>query len=240
VSLKYSLTFLALAVACVVFARALWDTVDWFGAAFLYPAVSFLLLSVAYAGVGPRLLLKRPCGRRSIMAWIWLGPYFLLNALTFGLYRMMSREPAYVQVSPNVYFGRRLSASESAAVQWESVLDLAGEFVETRRLREVPGYKSLPVLDATAPNTEQLRSAVAWVAEGAATGPVYVHCALGHGRSACVVIAYLLSVGVVSTVAEGVRLLGSLRPGVRLQPAQWEQLRVFESQPRQRPVPRPD
>jgi hypothetical protein len=234
-SLKYSFLFLVLAVACVVLTLALWDFVGWFGIAFLYAAVSFLLLAVAYMGAGPGLLLKRESGRHSILAWLLFGPYFLLNTLTFGLYRLMSREPAYVQVAPNVFFGRRLSRSECGANRWVGVLDLAGEFAESHQLRELAGYKSLPVLDATAPTEEQLRSAVAWVTAGAASGPVYVHCALGHGRSACVVIAYLLSVGVVDTVAEGVRLLRSLRSGVRLHPAQRQRLRMFGSQPQDIP-----
>jgi protein-tyrosine phosphatase len=89
----------------------------------------------------------------------------------------------------------------------------------------------LPVLDGTAPSEEELRSAAAWVAAAVAEGPVYVHCALGHGRSACVVIAYLLSVGAVGCVAEGVQRLRSLRPGVRLQPPQLRLLRRFEPPP---------
>jgi hypothetical protein len=229
VSLKYSVTFLVLAIACVASTLATWDLVGWFAFTFLYASVPFFLLAVAYAGVGPRLLLKRASGRRSILAWGLFGPYFLLNVLTFLLYRLMSREPSYVQVAPNVFFGRYLSASECGAMHWVSVIDLAAEFGESRRLREIEGYQSLPVLDATAPTEEKLRAAVACVAANATAGPVYIHCALGHGRSACVVIAYLLSVGVVSTVPEGIRLLRSLRPGVHLHPAQREQLRVFES-----------
>jgi protein-tyrosine phosphatase len=110
------------------------------------------------------------------------------------------------------------------------VLDLAGEFPAARPHRELPGYWSLPVLDATAPTEQELRSAVTWVAEAVKSGSVYVHCALGHGRSACVVIAYLLSIGAVGTVAEGVLLLQSLRPGVRLHPTQLRLLRRFEPQ----------
>ncbi len=227
-SLKYSLTFLVLALACVATALATWGSVGGLGVVFLYPAVSSSLLAVAYAGAGPGLLLKRASGRRSVLAWALFGPYFLLNALTLGLYRLASREPACVQVAPNLFFGRRLASREGAAVGWVGVLDLAAEFAESRRLREVAGYKSLPVLDATAPTEPQLRAAVAWVTEGVASGPVYVHCALGHGRSACVVVAYLLSVGVVATVAEGVRLLRSLRPGARLNAPQRQRLRLFE------------
>jgi|SRR5579872_6418640 len=227
-SLKYCLVFLILAFACVVLTLALWEYVAWFGVVFIYCAVSFLLLSIAYAGAGPGLLLKRASGRHPIIAWLLFGPYFILNSLTFCLYRLMSNEPPYTQVAPNIFFGRRLTPRECEENRWVSVLDLAGEFAESHQLRKLEGYKSLPVLDATAPTEEQLRSAVAWLIASVATGPVYVHCALGHGRSACVVIAYLLSVGIVGSVAEGVQLLRSLRAGVRLHPEQHQRLRVFE------------
>ena len=231
VPLRYSLTFLVLAAACVVVSLAVWDSVGWALVLPLYSALSFGLLAAAYAGAGPRLLLKRATGHRSIFGWLLFAPYFLLNAVTFGLYRLLSRESAYVQVAHNLFFGRRLSAREAEAEAWVGILDLAGEFPAAWWSRSRPGYRSLPVLDATAPSEEELRSAVAWVAEAAAAGPVYVHCALGHGRSACVAIAYLLSVGAVSTVAEGVQLLRSLRPGVRLHPPQLRLLRRFEPPP---------
>jgi hypothetical protein len=227
--LRYSVTFLVLAAAFVVVAVAAWDSVGWAAIVPLYAALSFALLAVAYAGAGPRILLKRPNGRRSAIGWLLLAPYFLLNTLTFGLYRLLSREPAYAEVAPNLFFGRRLSAREAEAGGWAGVLDLAGEFPAGWWQRSRPGYRSLPVLDAAAPTEEELRSAAAWVAQAAAAGPVYVHCALGHGRSACVVIAHLLVSGRVATVAEGVRLLRSLRPGVRLHPPQARLLRRLES-----------
>jgi hypothetical protein len=223
--LRYSLTFLVLAAAFVVVAIAAADSVGWVVVLPLYAALSFVLLAAAYAGAGPRLLLKRATGRRSVFAWLLFAPYFLLNALTFGLYRLLSREPAYVQIAPNLFFGRRLTAREAEAAGWVNILDLAAEFPAAL----VPAvYRSLPILDATAPTENELRSAVEWIAAAVGSGPVYVHCALGHGRSACVVIAYLLSVRAVGTVAEGVQRLQSLRPGVRLHPPQLRLLRRFE------------
>ena len=218
-----------LAAACVVSTLVAWDFIGWFGLVFLYVAFSFLLLAIAYAGAGPKLLLKRTSGRRSVVAWALFGPYFVLNAQTFGIYRLLTREPAWVQIAPNVFFGRRLSSCECEEIRWSHVLDLAAEFTECRQLRELTGYQSIPVLDATAPTEEQLRSAVEWMTTSTASGPIYVHCALGHGRSACVVIAYLLSTGVVATVADGVKLLRLLRAGIRLTPAQSQRLRAFES-----------
>ncbi len=194
----------------------------------LYLALSFTLLAIAYAGAGPRLLLKRGDGSRAVLGWVLFAPYFMLNAITFGLYRVLTRELAYVQVTPTLFFGRRLSSHEHRMGGWSSVLDLACEFTAPKHVRKLPGYRSLPVLDATAPIETELRSALDWLSEAVATGPVYVHCALGHGRSACVVIAYLLTIGTVATAKDGIKLLRSKRPGVRLHPSQLHLLRGFE------------
>lgn len=229
-SWKQSLTFLVLAIGCVVSADAASEIAGWLAGAFLYAAFSFLLLAVAYAGVGPGLLRKRASGRRSVWAWLMFGPYILLNHIAFGFYRRLSRESASALVVPNVFFGRRLLAHECDAGRWVGILDLAAEFEEVRPLRKLSGYLSMPVLDATAPTEAQLRSAIVWIANTLAAGPIYVHCALGHGRSACVVIAYLLSVGEVATAEEGEQRLQSLRPGVRLNSKQRQRLRTFETE----------
>ena len=224
--MRYRATFAALALTSAAASLAARDALGWAASAIaLYCALSLAALSAAYAGAGPRLLFKRPSGRRAPLGWLLLAPYLLLTAATFSLYRLLSREPAFARVAPGLYFGRRLSAGESRAAGWVGVLDLAGELAAAW---VPPRYRSLPVLDATAPSETELRSAVAWVRQSLAAGPVYVHCALGHGRSACVVVGYLLSIGSVSTVAEGVGLVRSLRPGVRLCPAQLRLLCRFE------------
>jgi protein-tyrosine phosphatase len=231
VDAKYGIVFLILAGVAALVAVAGWETLGWPVLALGYTAVSFLLLAAAYFGVGPRLFAKRATGRASARGWLLFAPYFLLNFLTFRLYRAFHREPAYARLTPALYFGRRLTAREvreARPLGWVAVLDLAAEFAEVAPFREFPRYRSLPVLDATAPAEEQLREAVAWLTEAAATGPVYVHCALGHGRTACVVVAYLLAVGVVGSVSEGTRLLRSLRPGVRLNRSQRRALRPYE------------
>ncbi len=227
-SWKHSFAFLLLAVGCVVSAHAASEIAGGFGVAFLYAAFSFLLLAVAYAGAGPGILLKQSSGRRSVWAWILFGPYIVLNHIAFGFYRRLSREPPSVEVVPNVYFGRRLLAQECGAGKWVGVLDLAVEFDEVRQLRKLSGYRSMPVLDATAPTEDQLRAAIAWIANTVTAGPIFIHCALGHGRSACVIIAYLLSVGEVVNVEEGEQRLQLLRPGVKLNPMQRQRLRAFE------------
>jgi predicted protein tyrosine phosphatase len=221
-SVAYGLVFTVLAALAAFAAVLASEPLLWplriAGAA---AALSFLLAAVAYFGAGPRLLFKRATGRRHPAAWLIHWPYFALATLAYRLAVLFSRESAHVEVAPNVFLGRRLTAREARRAEgWAAVLDLAAELPEPRPLRELANYRSLPILDATAPSREQLRDAVEWVKQHAASGPVYVHCALGHGRSATVVAAYLLAVGLAADAKAAVKHLRELRPGVRLNCAQ--------------------
>jgi predicted protein tyrosine phosphatase len=194
-------------------------------------ALSFLLVGAAYFGAGPRLFFKRANGRRVAWAWLVHWPYFALTALSYRFSLVIVREAAYVQVAPNVFLGRRLTAREAGRAEgWLAVLDLAAEMPEVQPLRDVANYRSLPVLDATAMSLEQLRDAVEWAKRHTTTGPVYVHCALGHGRSALVVAAYLLATGSAPDAKSALKHLRDLRPGVRLHRPQRRVLNTFAAE----------
>lgn len=195
----------------------------------VYPAASFLLMAVAYGGGGSKLLGKRVDGGRRWWARLLLAPYLLLTRFSFLLYKMFGRHPAASVVAPNLILGRRLTALEANQFPDAAVLDLAAEFSETPAFRRPERYLSLPVLDATAPTLDQLNAAVNWISANLPHRPVYVHCALGHGRSASVLIAYLLRSGGVKSVRDGLLRLRRLRPGVGFSPGQRERLRQWES-----------
>jgi protein-tyrosine phosphatase len=86
------------------------------------------------------------------------------------------------------------------------------------------------LLDASAPTVGQLREAVAWLRELESLGPVYVHCAAGHGRSVCIVVAYLLAIGAADSIEAAERRLRELRSGVRLNADQIRSLRQFQAE----------
>ena len=92
-------------------------------------------------------------------------------------------------MAPNVFFGRRLMEGEARkalhAAGFVAVLDLAVEFAEPAAFRGLAGYTSLPLLDGAPVEAAALDRCVAWVQERRGRGPVYIHCALGHGRSSC-------------------------------------------------------
>jgi Dual specificity phosphatase, catalytic domain len=222
---KYSGLFLAMA-AIAGYGIAVSESTT-AKAAMAWIGASFMIVAAAYALAQPGLLFKRIDGKRPWWAWMLLWPYYVLVWVSLLVFRQVDRRPASTEIVPGVWLSRRLSGSEaeSSGVGWKSVLDLAGEFPRTAMLNAA--YFSLPVLDGTPPTTHQFRAGVSWIMERRANGPVLIHCALGHGRSASMVIAWLIMAGEEQTVQRAVERVRRSRPGVGLKPSQKIQLEKF-------------
>jgi protein-tyrosine phosphatase/membrane-associated phospholipid phosphatase len=206
-------------IACAGSGIALWPE----GGVLLWPAVSLGIITVAYLGVGPGVFRKER-GRLPLSVKIVLGPVLLGQHLSLLYYRRQSR--AWDEVAPGVLIGRVLSKQEAAVVSADAVLDLTGEFSEAKPFLAVT-YRNIPVLDLTAPTTQQLRDAVAFITEHAANGKVYIHCKIGYSRSAAVVGAYLLAIGKAKTAEDAVAILRAARPSIVVRPEAWAALRQF-------------
>ena len=180
----------------------------------LLAATPGLLAVVAsYAGLGPRLFLKRE-GRLHLLSRLLFWPYLLPNWLVWEVLRRRAGEEPCVEVMPGLWLGRRLTGRE--ARPFRAVLDLTCEFSEPEALRRAPAYLCVPVLDGCAPSRIALETALEFIARHHREAEVYVHCAMGHGRSATVVIAHLLATGAEADVSAAERRLAALRPRVRL------------------------
>jgi protein-tyrosine phosphatase len=211
--MKYALVFAALAGYLGVLAVALG------GWAYLlfWPAVAFLLFAVAYACARPGLLGKRPDGRLAWWSFVLFGPVLALLWAVWHLQRLLSRQPACHEVAPGLWLGRRPFARELPAGV-ALVVDLTAEFPAARGLTIGREYVVLPTLDGAAPPEPGFTALVERVAGSA--GPVYIHCAMGHGRSATLAAAVLVARGLAADAHEAERLLRRVRPGVRLNPGQ--------------------
>lgn len=207
-------TFFAGLAAAAAWRAARGPTWPW--ALLLWPGLSGLLLAAAYAAGAPGLAGKRPDGRLAAWSWLLLLPYHALSWTSLLLGRALGGEAPCHEVAPGVWLGGRLLGREVAALDGvRAVLDLTCELPEHPALR-ARGYRCLPVLDALPPPPPLLREAVAWLEARRVEGPVYVHCALGHGRSATVVAAWLVATGRAPDAAAATTALRRVRPGVRL------------------------
>lgn len=212
-AVKYTLVF-ALCSAGLALSARNFGGVGWL---LLWPASSFLLISMAYAGVGPSLLGKRPDGTIAPASLVLLLPFLLLTWLSWHGLRLFSRRPPYHQIAPGVWLGRRLLASELPD-GISVVVDLTAEFFEPAGIRRRCDYHCLPTLDARAPDEAAFRELMKQLAD--LDRNLYVHCASGCGRAPTLGVALLIARGRVASVEEGERIVRAIRPGVHLEPVQ--------------------
>ena len=225
--MKYALVFLALSLACALDAAT---ASPWLlRVALVSCALAFGGVGFAYAFISPRAFFKRADGGLPALSYLVYAPYHALNALSLWVFRRSSRENDWDEIAPNVYLGCRLSARDQAEIETlriARVLDLTSEFAETPFLRALD-YCCIPLLDTHAPTLTQLRAGANWIAQS--DDPIYVHCALGHGRSATFVAAYLLLSKRAQSAADAVSQIQKLRPRIGLSREQMAVLRCLES-----------
>lgn len=184
--------------------------------ALLWPAMSFLLVGVAYLTRRPGMLGKRVNGTFPWWVILGLGPFLLLSWSTWcGLRALRNEEPSNA-VLPGLWVGRRPLAHELPHGA-RLVVDLTAELAASAEVRCRPGYLCVPMLDGTAPERRTLESLLERLR---GEDGILVHCAAGHGRSATVVAALLIERGHATGVAQAEARLRERRPGIRLSAAQ--------------------
>lgn len=182
--------------------------------------IAFLGVSLAYLLGNPRIFLKQPRGNLSWLSYLIFWTYFLLNTFTLALFCSFSKENSINEIIPNLYLGRRLWPFEVQYLSTfgiNSTLDLTAEFNEISFIRNHHDYWCIPILDTLAPTVKQLELAVAWLKTRLDRQEnVLVHCALGHGRSAIIIAAFILQSGIMKNSNDALNFIQSKRTGLHL------------------------
>lgn len=195
------------------------------GGLLLWPAFSLLMISLGYWGMGPGVF-RKVDGRLPIAARFWLAP--VLSGTWIVQRWMMRGAVPHAEVLPGVRLGRRPGRREVAELESlgvARVLDLTAEYDAPAWSRHVE-YAGVPMLDMAAPEAEDLSRCVEHVERARKGGGVYIHCAMGLGRSVMVAAAYLLASGRASDVEQAVEAVRRVRPGAKLTP---EMVSVLEA-----------
>jgi len=211
--MRYAIVFAVLAAVLAVDAAYVGD----WGWLLLWPAASFAVVALAYAGLGPRLLGKQTEGTIAAWALVLHLPYFALTWGVWHVQRRLSRAQPVHEIARGVWVGRRPLPHELPEAV-TLVVDLTGEFRELAGVRAGRTYVCLPTLDAMVPRADDLRRAVEVASKW--DGPVFIHCAAGHGRTGMFAAAVLLARGLTPDLRTAIDLLRAARPGIRLNPAQ--------------------
>lgn len=207
---------LAIALSILGLRAGLWGILlVWLGS-------GFFVLGLAHLRRFHGVFGKRPDGKIPLWSWFLFFPLLVYTLVTWHLLRLLGREERMHQVSEQLVIGRRLLAREIPG-DFVNYVDLTSELPETRVARETPGFLAFPILDASAPEPDALRAAVSRLRPGR----TFIHCAQGHGRTGLFALAVLLSSGTVRSVEEGLSLLASARPAIRLSLEQKRCIRAF-------------
>lgn len=181
----------------------------WFG----WPACALGFTSIAYLTANPRWFQKASGTPSPAAEWILL-PATIFTRLVQS--RWLRTQPAWREISPGVFFGRRLNEAEAAAFLEShpnlAVIDLTCESKETNTFREHSRYFLIPVLDLTVPDAATRATACAIIRDELLRGPVFIHCLLGLGRSAYVAAAWLMQSGQCGTAEEAVERIRAIEP----------------------------
>jgi len=204
-ALRYAIA----AIATAALAQVLGGAGYWL----LWPALSLGLVAVAYAFVGAAAFQKDGEGRQGMAArWLFL-PYRIgawINA------RLWTRsDPPAVHVADGVWIGRMPLRHELATLPTRRVVDLCAELPAPRGLEALRAH---PALDLVAVDRSTLEQAAASIETLRRDGPVLVFCALGYGRSAAVIAAWLLMTGRAADATQAVAMVRTAKPRVVLDP----------------------
>ena len=207
--MRNALTFLVIAAGLVVLA-VLYPGARWL---LLWACGNCVVVAAAYAWHAPQVFGKRADGTMTWGPRLLLMPYLWLTWLVWYGQIRFSREAVCDEVAPGLWLGRRASAAE-VPPGISLMVDLTSEFAEPAALRTGRVYLYLPTLDNAAPDRKEFDEAVQTIA--AWEGGVYIHCALGHGRSALVAAAVLVARGLAGSPEEAWTRVKQARPGVKL------------------------
>ncbi|WP_199246533.1 dual specificity protein phosphatase family protein [[Phormidium] sp. ETS-05] len=185
---------------------------------FCWPGISLLTLAAAYLGLGAKVFGKGEKGKMSPIAVILFLPYLLIYWLIWHLERLFAGEDCYNEIVPGIWVGRRAYAEELPD-NINLIVDLTAEFNEPQDvIMKGKNYICLPTLDAAVPSEDELRELVTKLVNW--EGNIYIHCAIGHGRSAMVAAAVLVGRGLAENGAVAEAMLKQARPWVKLNSVQ--------------------
>jgi protein-tyrosine phosphatase len=189
----------------------------WWGAFLIWSGLCFAAVGIAYAKRLPGIFGKRPDGTLAPGRVLLLLPYLLFTWAVWFLDTHIRSENACDEITPGLWLGRWPTTRDMPPGVTQ-IVDLTSEFTARRAVRDGRLYLLLPTLDATPPDREAALRIAQQVADS--HEPTYIHCALGHGRSALVTALVLIKRGDAANVEDALALLRRARPGVKLNPGQ--------------------
>ena len=176
----------------------------------LWVSVSLLVAAFAYLTGNSAVFQKQADGRLSAAATVLLLPY--LAGVRLNMAYWLRGKAKTARVRDDVLIGCVSAISDDLP----AILDVCAEYPHPRYRG---AYRTLPLLDMVAPSENDLMQAASLLeALRRQRGKVLTCCALGYGRSATVVLTWLLVYGGCRDLAQATAELKQTRPQMVLSP----------------------
>ncbi len=223
-NLKYLLVLVLVGVAQIALASTS-GKMAWL---LYWSGLSWIVVGAAYGGLGAGIFGKRANERMALVNICLLLPYLFVTWFLWYMQQLLTKEPPYNEIAPGLWLGRRCLGKELPS-GIELIVDMTSEFPEPPDLNSGRSYVCVPTLDASVPSDKAFAELVQTIV--ASPGPVYVHCALGHGRSVAVMTAVLVAKGNAATIEQAEQSVKQARPRTEINPVQRKLLqRWFSAQ----------
>ena len=191
-----------------------------------WSGISWIAAGLAYVVGFSSIFGKRSTGNLQALHAILMAPYLVVTWILWFLQTRLSREPVCNEVAPGVWVGARCSP-KSLPPNLALVVDMTCEIPEDPAIVRRYPYRCVSTLDTAVPNPTAFREIVELVT--VQDGPVYIHCALGHGRSATVAVAVLIARKHAATIDEAIAVVKAVRPGIKVNALQRQALETWVS-----------
>jgi len=176
----------------------------------LWPAVSLIMVAANYGMLGAAGFQKRSDGRIPIATRFLLAPYVIGAAINA---RLWTRGDAMTEIADDVWLGRLPLVARETTPRFATIIDLCAELPAARHGGR---HIALPALDLIPLSQPDLRCAADAIETARRDGPVLVACALGYGRSAAAVAAWLALTGRAASAEAAIAWARKARPRIAL------------------------
>lgn len=197
----------------------------------LYPAMSLLLIAIAYFAVKPNFFQKESNGKLSYASYILFAPYLLFAWLNSRFWTKKHAEDSKIIHIENItiYLGRIPNTNQTESYQ--ALFDCCAELPLNNEI----AYQQYLSLDLIPLQANQLEQAVTqfdmlWdlLNIHQPEQKLLIFCALGYSRSSAILAAWLLKKNVAKTAHDAVSMIQTSRPWIVLHDAQLKELTLYQ------------
>ena len=196
----------------------------------LYPALSLLIVAIAYLTNRVHLFQKQKNGETTIAAKALFAPYTLFAFINSRLWTRKNPDDSFIIEYENVriYLGRFPNTKHQT--DYDALFDCCAEIPRNNAHSSYTHHSTLdliPVqsqqLDITTQEFNKLFDKI----KSSDSSVLLIYCALGYSRSSAILIAWLLQEGIFNTIEEALNAIKIARPWVVLSNEQIQEITHF-------------